>query len=76
MRGPDRSLLPTGDEPVDVALTRDEGCVLGRAGHLACWGGSGAKAWDGLYGAVAAGAGRFCAITATGDVRCDRGWPR
>ena len=85
VRGPDRSLLPTGDEPADVALSEEEGCLLGRAGHVACWRESNTTSWDGLYESITGGAffeqipglaGRFCGITVDGRVQCDHRWPR
>jgi hypothetical protein len=65
---------PAMPQPISVAISGNDGCVVDRSGHLTCWP-LARNRWLGLYRAVAASGNRFCAVTADGRVRCDHDWP-
>jgi len=59
----------------DLAVSRDDECVLDHSGRIVCPHGPASHRWDGLYRTIAAGESRVCATTVEGRVQCDRDWP-
>jgi len=66
---------PPAPEPMSVAISGGDGCVVDRSGRLTCWPVARNRWSAGFYRAVAASGDRFCAVTIDGRVKCDRYWP-
>ncbi len=71
---PPRATLVRMADPIDIAMSGRDDCVLLRSGRVVC-SGDARNRWPGLYRAIAGGADRMCAVTVEGRVKCDREWP-
>jgi hypothetical protein len=71
---PPRAALVRLAEPIDIAMSGRDACVLLRSGRVAC-SGDARNRWPELYRALAGSGDRLCAVTIEGRVKCDHEWP-